>query len=155
MEETEPKRDKIFISYSHKDKKLFEEFETMLAPAIRKGSVDIWNDQKIAPGSKWKDEIGAALSSASVAVLLVSQHFLASQFIAKHELPQLLAAAEKKGVRIFWIYLSSALYEQTEIADYQAAHDVSKPLDRFDKPHRQAVISEICAKLIRVAKNPR
>jgi hypothetical protein len=35
------KREKIFVSYSHKDKKLFDEFKTVLAPAIRKGIVDI------------------------------------------------------------------------------------------------------------------
>ncbi|HEX7676989.1 MAG TPA: toll/interleukin-1 receptor domain-containing protein [Thermoanaerobaculia bacterium] len=149
------KRDKIFISYSHKDKRLFEEFKTMLAPAIRDGIVDVWDDRKIDPGAKWKEEINTALASAKVAVLLVSQNFLASDFIAKNELPLLLAAAQKEGVTVFWIYFSSCLYEQTEIATYQAAHDVSKPLDRLDKPHRQAVFSEVCAKLIRRARNPR
>ncbi len=151
----ETTRDKIFISYSHKDKRLFEEFKTMLAPAIRDGIVDVWDDKKIDPGAKWKEEISSALTSAKVAVLLVSQNFLASDFIAKHELRPLLAAAQSKGVTVFWIYFSSCLYEQTEIANYQAAHDVSKALDRFDKPHRQAVFSEVCAKLIRVARNPR
>ena len=148
------KRDKIFISYSHKDNRLFEEFKTMMAPAIRDGIVDVWDDKRIPPGAKWKEEIAGALASAKVAVLLVSQNFLASDFIAKHELPSLLAAAQKEGVTVFWIYLSSALYEQTEIAKYQAAHDISKPLDMLDKPKRQAVFSEVCAKLIRIAQHP-
>ena len=145
-------RDKVFISYSHKDKRLFNEFKTMLAPAIRKGIVDIWDDGQISPGTKWKDEIKAALSSAKVAVLFVSQHFLASDFIANHELPPLLKAAQDEGVVVFWVYLSSCLYEQTEIAAYQAAHDLSKPLDRLDRPTRQAVISEVSAKLIRLTQ---
>jgi nucleoside phosphorylase len=146
------KRDKVFVSYSHKDKKLFDEFKTMLAPAIRDGIVDLWDDTEIKPGAKWKNEIQAALGSAKVAVLLVSQQFLASDFIAKHELPPLLKAVQDEGVTVFWIYLSSCLYEQTEIATYQAAHDVSKPLDRLDKPHRQAVLSEICAKLVQLQR---
>jgi tetratricopeptide (TPR) repeat protein len=145
-------RNKVFVSYSHKDKKLFEEFKTMLAPAIRDGVVDVWDDTRIVPGAKWKDEILKALGSAKVAVLLVSQYFLASDFIARHELPPLLKAAQDQGVTVFWIYLSSCLYEQTEIATYQAAHDVSKPLDRLDKPHRQAILSEVCAKLVHVAQ---
>jgi hypothetical protein len=147
-------RDKIFVSYSHKDKKLFDEFRTMLAPAIQRGMVDLWDDTKIAPGAKWQDEIKRALDSAKIAVLLVSPNFLASEFIAKGELPPLLSAAEKEGVTIFWICLSACLYEQTEIEKYQAAHDVSKPLNTLTKSKRQAIFSEMCARLIRIAQNP-
>lgn len=148
------KRDKVFVSYSHKDKKLFEEFKTMLAPAIRDGVVDVWDDKRIAPGAQWREEIKAALDSAKVAVLLVSQHFLASDFIAKHELPPLLKAAKHEGTVIFWIYLSPCLYRRTEIAGYQAAHDVAKPLDALPKAKRQAVLSEVCVKLLQIAPNP-
>jgi tetratricopeptide (TPR) repeat protein len=150
---TKAVRNKVFVSYSHKDKKLFEEFKTMLAPAIRNGAVDIWDDKRIDIGAKWKQEIEMALASAKVAVLLVSQNFLASDFIARQELPPLLNAAQSSGVSIFWICLSSCLYEQTEIAAYQSAHDPTKPLDRLDRPQRQAVLSQVCAKLVRLARN--
>ena len=150
-----PKRDKVFVSYSHWDKKLFGEFKTMLAPAIGRGVVDLWDDTQIIPGARWREEIQTALDSARIAVLLVSQNFLASDFIAKNELPPLLKAAEQEGATIFWVYLSSCLYEQTEIAGYQAAHDVSKPLDQLTKPKRQAVLSELCARLVRLAANPK
>jgi hypothetical protein len=83
----------------------------------------------------------------------VSQHFLKSRFIAEHELPPLLKAAQDEHVTVFWLCLSSCLYEETEIAGYQAAHDVSRPLDRYTKPERQAILSQICAKLIRLANN--
>lgn len=145
-------RDKIFVSYSHKDWKLFDEFKTMLAPVIQAGLVDLWDDRKIQTGAKWKDEIERALASARIAVLLVSQNFLASHFIAAKELPPLLKAAEEEGLTIFWIYLSSCLFEQTEIGSYQAAHDISRPLDRLSKSRRQAVLSEVCAKLLRTAQ---
>ncbi|MCP5516532.1 MAG: toll/interleukin-1 receptor domain-containing protein [Verrucomicrobiales bacterium] len=147
-------RDTVFVSYSHRDKKLFQEFKTMLAPVLRQGPLALWDDTKIKPGAKWKEEIKAALDSAKVAVLLVSQNFLASDYIAQNELPPLLKAVQDEGVTVFWICLSSCLHEQTEIADYQAAHDVSKPLDRLSKPDRQAMLSEICAKLVQVFTNP-
>lgn len=145
-------RDKIFVSYSHKDKKLFDEFKTMMAPAIQRGLVDLWDDTRIAIGSRWRDEIQKALMSARVAVLLVSQNFLASHFIAANELPPLLNAAKEEGLVIFWVYLSSCLFEQSEIESYQAAHDITRPLDQLSKSKRQAVLSEICYKLIQTAQ---
>lgn len=145
-----PIRNKIFVSYSHKDSKLFEEFEAMLAPVIKKGLVNLWNDRKIQTGAKWKDEIQEALASTRIAVLLVSRNFLASPFIANDELPPLLTAAEEEGVIIFWICLSSCLWQETEIGSYQAAHDISRPLDSLTKSKRQAVLSETCAKLVKI-----
>jgi hypothetical protein len=148
------KREKVFVSYSHNDKKLFLEFKKMLAPAIRRGVVDIWDDTKIATGAHWKEEIEKALQSAKIAVLLVSPNFLDSEFISKHELPPLLKAAQDEGVTIFWIYLDYCLYDQTEIAGYQAAHDVSRPLSALSKPERGAVLSKTCAQLIRLLNDP-
>lgn len=72
---------------------------------------------------------------------------LGSDFIADHELPPLLNAAEKEGLVILWVYLSSCLYDETEIGSYQAAHDISKPLDRLTPAKRRAVLVEVCRKI--------
>lgn len=136
-------RSGIFVSYSHKDRKWLDELKTMLSPLLRDGSLKLWDDTLIKTGDLWKDEIEKALASAKVAVLLVSASFLASDFIAENELPPLLEAARNDGLKICWVYVSSALYERTEIAKYQAAHDVRRPLDRLARDQRGAALSKI------------
>jgi hypothetical protein len=119
----------------------------MLRPLLRKKSFSVWADTRIEPGATWKEEIIEALGSAKVAVLLVSPDFLASEFIAKHELPPLLAAAKDKGLKVLWVYIRPCLYEETEINDYQAAHDISRPLASLRGANRDNVLVEICQRI--------
>ncbi|HEX3551746.1 MAG TPA: TIR domain-containing protein [Thermoanaerobaculia bacterium] len=140
-------RDRVFISYSHADREWLDRLHTMLAPLIRNGSISPWDDTRIRAGAKWKDEIEAALASARVAVLLVSDHFLASDFIAEKELPPLLAAAEKEGVTILWVYVSACLYDETSINDYQAAYDISHTLEEMNETERKRALVAICKRI--------
>ena len=56
-----------------------------------------------------------------------------------------LDAAQKEGLVITWIATDYSSYEQTEIAEYQAANDPSRPLNSLSE-------SEIDFELVRIAK---
>jgi eukaryotic-like serine/threonine-protein kinase len=143
----------VFLSYSHKDnKRWLDELRTMLAPLVRNGVVDVWWDGKIKPSQEWREEIDGALASARVGVLLVSPNFLASDFIAENELPYLIEAAKKRGVKLIWVLLSACFYEQTPLRDIQAAHEIDRPLDTLGKAKRNAVLKAICQRIAEAAK---
>ncbi|MEH2308289.1 COR domain-containing protein, partial [Nostoc sp.] len=137
-------RNQVFISYSHKDKKWFNDLKTNLEPLIREQNLKLWDDTQIKPGAVWRDEIEAALASAKVAVLLVSPNFLASKFISQNELPPLLEAAKAEGVKILWIPLRASNYKATAIEKYQAAHPTDNPLNTIMGGKRDQAWVNIC-----------
>ena len=118
-------RDQVFISYCHEDERFLNELRTQLKPYLRKDAFRAWSDKQLEPGSKWFETIKTALSQASVAVMLVSPGFLASDFIDEHELGPMLKEAEAGGVKILWVLIRDCAYNETRLKDYQAV--VSPP----------------------------
>jgi hypothetical protein len=128
-----PERRHVFISYSHADHDWVVRLKRMMAPLIRASGQELrlWDDSQIDAGRKWREAIETALAQAKVALLLVSDHFLASEFVMGEEVPRLLAAAEAEGVRVLWVSLSACLVEKTAIVQYQAVLPPSRPLDQM------------------------
>jgi hypothetical protein len=137
-------RTSVFISYSRRDKRWLDQIKEFLAPVVR-DRVDQWDDTRTPPGARWFEEIQRALDSASVAVLLVSQHFLSSKFIVEEELPKLLEAGSRGELTIIWVPVSPSSYEYSPIAELQAVIDPNKPLALLSAGRRELALVAIAA----------
>jgi hypothetical protein len=141
--DTPTARPTVFVSYSHQDGKWLDELTTMLAPVVRAGIASVWWDKKIKPSQVWRQEIDKALASARLSILLVSPHFLASDFIQDEELPFLIDAAQRREVKLLWVLVSPCLYEHSPLRHLQAAHDPSRPLSKLRGADRQEALVRI------------
>ena len=79
----------------------------------------------------------------------MSPGFLASDFIAQHELKPLL---EKK--RVFWIAVKHSNYAVTDIGQYQCANDPARPLAILRGDARNKAWVEICKKILAASGSP-
>jgi formylglycine-generating enzyme required for sulfatase activity len=140
MTSSERKRTKVFVSYSHEDAPWLNRLKVHIQPLIRDGLVDFWDDTKIQPGMDLTSSISEAINSASVAILLISADFMASDFIASNELPPLLEAAEKDGALIRSIILSPSLFTITpSLSRFQSVNPPDRPLIGMTKVEQEEV----------------
>lgn len=140
-------RKTVFVSYAHKDRKWANELVTFMAPWIRDKRVDLWDDSRIQAGDAWQTKIQKAMEEATVAVLLVTKDFLASDFIMKHELPVLLERARQNQVRLAWIAVGSSGFQATELGEFQAVNDPSRPLETLSRAQRNKTMVDIATSI--------
>ncbi|WNZ46337.1 tetratricopeptide repeat protein [Leptolyngbya boryana CZ1] len=159
----------IFICYARKDnqddafkRRSLDRLLDHLKPLQRQKKARIWCDQKIDLGTQWDDEIHTALSSARVAIALMSPSFFASDYICEKEMPKIFQQVDAGQTILLPILLSpfdlgSAEFYYSDaqgeekvrsLIDFQAANGMEKPLIGLPEHEQDAV-------LLRVAQRAR
>jgi hypothetical protein len=111
----------VFVSYSRKDLRWLQRLKVHLTPLTREYDFVWWDDTRLRPGSKWRQEIQKAVDKANAAILIVSADFLASEFIHTNELPPLLKVAEEEGV----LFISAAAFGALSLWGYTTGRDLT------------------------------
>jgi len=144
--ETRHDVDRLFISYSHKDRSTLDRLLVHLKPLEREGVVDAWNDTRIEAGADWKREVENALEHARAAILLVTADFLASDFIVENELPPLLHSAENRGTTVIPIIVKPCRYTRDKtLRRLQAINDPTRPLLSLDEVDQERILDTVAA----------
>lgn len=145
----------VFISYSHEDQRWLGELQVHLKPLKRDQDIDVWDDTRLQSGSKWRDEIRAAIDRARAAVLLITPHFMASDFIAKSELPSILLAAEAEGVTVLPVILRPSRFDRDErLNRFQTVGSPSRPLGDMAPGKRDVVFNKLAQTIEDLLRRP-
>lgn len=96
---------RAFFSYSKSDKALLEDFKKATAALRRQNLLEAWDDSRIVAGDEWDDEIKTALREADIIFLLLSQDFLATDYIWDEEIKEAMRRHEAREARVVPILL--------------------------------------------------
>lgn len=152
--ESNNQKGKIFISYSHKDKSWLEKVQTNLKVlTFNDYEFDLWDDSKLAGGDKWKDEISKALETASIAILLVSTDFLASDFIRQIELPKILQNAQNNGTKVLPLILGHCLFTKDKLSMFQSVNEPNKPLSSLSQSEAEKQLVRLTERVMEILKS--
>ena len=119
---------KVFITYSHKDGEAKGELVTRLSVMVQNSLIEIWHDNEILPGDKWREVISNNLQSSDILLYIVSATSLASKNCNK----ELADALEKTNPRIVPIILEACDWLEHRISNFQALPDFGKPIPNWE-----------------------
>ena len=98
-------------------------FETHLEPLKRSGTIELWHDRMIEPGTKWDDNIKEELRKADVIVFLLSPDFIATNYIFEYEIPQAIKQMESANSKLFFVELQPCSWHRTVLSRFQQTTD--------------------------------
>ena len=114
---------KVFITYAHKNSEAKDKLITYLAVLKQNGLIDVWHDNEILPGDKWRDAIFNNLADSDILLYLTCPYSLASENCNKE-----LTAALNPNIRVIPIILEHCDWQNHQLSDFQALPEKGKPI---------------------------
>ena len=125
-------RVEIFCSYAHEDEELRKEFVSSVALLRQQKVVDVWHDKEILAGGNWVGEIDEHLNTADIVVLLISRHFLNSDFCYAKELTRALEREATKEAVVVPIIVRACDWEDAPFGRLQGIPYGGKPVTSWE-----------------------
>ncbi|WP_346289424.1 AAA-like domain-containing protein [Sphaerothrix gracilis] len=121
----------VFFSYSHRDERLRDKLALHLAMLQRQGVIKSWHDRKISAGSEWAKEIDDQLNAADIILLLVSDHFLASDYCYDIEMKRAVERHDAGEAIVVPIILKPVDWSGAPFGKLQAFPKDAKPVTKW------------------------
>jgi hypothetical protein len=102
----------VFISYAHRDRDYVDRLLIHLSPLSMRGLITTYDDTKIEVGGDWKNELERTIGAATVAILVVSPDYLASEFINNVQVPSLLERRESGELLVIPLIVEPSIWSE-------------------------------------------
>lgn len=149
----------VFLCYAHEDGEFLQRLIAHLEVFKMQDQVCVWSDLEIKPGDNWSQVIEYSIGNARAAVMLISQHFLASKFIRNSEVPRLLA--RQKELLILPLIVRPCAYDLAEfpfssttegpgvfhLNKIQSVNPGNMPLTKLAEPEQDEVFVALARRL--------
>jgi hypothetical protein len=119
---------KIFYSYAHQDVGLRDRLSVFLAPLKREKLISEWYDRKIEPGINWNSKISAEIDTADLILLLITEYFLASDYIFGVEMEKVFRRLKSHGVKVAPILLKDCQWKRSPFSELQIIPRGARPV---------------------------
>ena len=134
----------VFISYSHQDEGLKDELVNYHLKRLQwDGKINTWQDRDIAAGAEWDEEIRHNLDKADIILMLVTRHFLASEYCYGKEMMRAIERHEQGTARVISVILSPCVWEDTPFQKLQVLPKDCKPVTLWENREEAFVDVEL------------
>ena len=121
----------LVFSYSHKDSELRDELEIHLTALKRQGVIDTWHDRRIGAGKEFDKEISQNFAEADIILLLVSPHFIASDYCYEIEMKRAMERHHKGDARVIPVILEPCDWQRLPFGKLIVTPTDGKPISKF------------------------
>jgi tetratricopeptide (TPR) repeat protein len=101
----------IFLSCADGDEEFLHGLERQLSSLQREGQIESWHRYKISPGSEWRDVAKKYLNIADLILLLISPHFIASDYCYGEEAFHAMRQYEMGKAHVIPVILRPVVWE--------------------------------------------
>lgn len=122
---------RIFFSYAYKDEDYRDTLELHLSLLKRQGIVEGWHARKILPGEDFADVIDENLEASNLILMLISPHFIASDYCWEKEMTRALERHEEGTAKVIPIFIRPCDWQTAPFAKIQGLPRNATPVSKW------------------------
>ena len=135
----------VFYSYAHEDRDWLERLNNHLETLQQQGRITTTDNRAIQPGTEWKKEIERQLSTSDMILLLISDHYIASQYCSTVEMTQAIEQYERGKARTLAILLTPVNWKETPLEKLPILPSNGVPITQWSK--REEALTRIAEEI--------